>query len=100
MSRQYADHITVRCAAPTGGAEQDAPPPEQFVWRRRRYRVLEVVQRWVEVGFWWRAARAADEEYDMWRVEAAAERRRGHVGQYDLCRHRGTDRWFLVRAFD
>ncbi len=100
MSRQYSDQITVRCAA-AAPMDPDGQPPEQFVWRRRRYRVVSILQRWVEVGSWWRAAgSAADEEYELWRVEAAAERRQHQAGQYDLCRHRGTGHWFLVRAFD
>ena len=101
MTRRYADRITVRYPDP--GAGRDAagadPVPAWFVWRHRRYRVLQVAGRWVEVGSWWRAAQATDEEFDLWRVEAVAERHRQR-GQYDLCRHRGSGRWFLVRAFD
>jgi hypothetical protein len=98
MSRQYAHHITVQCQG--SDSAEGGPSPQRFVWRRRRYRVLAVVQRWVEVGSWWRGASAIDEEYDLWRVEAAAERQQGDTGQYDLCQHRGSGHWFLVRAFD
>ncbi len=100
MARQYADRITAHCAQSVSGAAAAVEPrPERFLWRGRRYRVLAVVQHWVEVGLWWRGARATDEEYDLWRVEAAAGRQ-GQVGQFDLCRHRETGHWFLVRAFD
>ena len=98
MSRQYADHITVRCSSSV--AAQDGPPPERFIWRRRRYRVLAILRHWIEVGSRWRSASATDEEYDLWRVEAAAERQQDDTGQYDLCRHRRTGRWSLVRTFD
>lgn len=106
MSRQYADRIAVQCRASellplaTDGAP-DAAVPSRFTWRRRRYRVLAVLQHWIEVGAWWRGASAVDEEYEMWRVEAAAERSvRGVAGHFDLRRHRSSDSWFLVRAFD
>ena len=95
MSRQYADRITVRCLT-----EGEDAPPEQFVWRRRRYRVRAVLQRWVEVGCWWRGQDAADEEYQVWRVEAAPERQQERAGHYDLRQHRGTGGWVLDRAFD
>ena len=98
MARRYADGITVHCPVPVAAATADVHP-SWFVWRRRRYRVLSVAARWVEVGSWWRVARTDDEEYDLWRVEAADERLR-RSGQYDLCRHRGSGQWFLVRAFD
>jgi hypothetical protein len=116
MSRQYADQVLVRSApalasasigGPSGGACLAAAeaPPQEFLWRGRIYRVQAVLQHWIEAGAWWRGpagpagASAAAEEYDLWRVEAAAGRR-APQGQYELCRHRGTGRWFLVRAFD
>jgi len=98
MSRRYAHQITVQCSSPS--IADEAPTPQRFVWRRRRYRIRAVVQHWVEVGSWWRSASAADVEYEVWRVEAATERRLAPVGQYDLCQHQGSGHWFLVRAFD
>ena len=101
MTRRYADRITVRHSYPGAAADGAGadPAPAWFVWRRRRYQVQQVAGRWVEVGCWWRAAQAADEEFDLWRVEAVAQRQ-GQRGQFDLCRHRGSGQWFLVRVFD
>jgi hypothetical protein len=104
MSRQYADQVLVRCApvpVPAVHVPFGAAPPEQFLWRNRIYRVRAVLQHWIEAGAWWRSpgGPAADEEYDLWRVEAAAGRS-APLGQYELCRDRSTDRWFLVRTFD
>lgn len=105
MSRQYADRIAVHCCAPEmlpaagGTAGWETSQPQRFTWRRRRYRVLEVLLRWVEVGSWWRTTAAVDEEYELWRV-AAQRSPAGAVGHFELCRHRVSDQWFLVRAFD
>ena len=104
MSRRYADRIevAVRSAVHPGpGGSDGTVPPDRFVWRRRRYRVRAVLQCWIETGSWWSTAGDAEEEYQMWRVEAAAERSAARaVGQFDLCRHPGSGHWFLVRAFD
>lgn len=106
MSRQYADPIAVHCCEPalcepagSAGSVREAAEPQRFTWRRHRYRVLAVLLRWVEVGSWWRTASTVDEEYEMWRVEAQRSPG-GAVGHFDLCRHRSSDHWFLVRAFD
>ena len=101
MSRQYADHITVRCSSGTSSGTPD-PAPDRFLWRRRWYRVRAVLQRWIEAGAWWRGGDAVD-EYQFWRVEAEPERRwgaGGAAGHYDLCRHLASSDWFLVRTFD
>lgn len=109
MSRQYADRIAVSCrasdllpgAADSASAVPDGAAPCRFTWRRRRYRVVAVLQRWVEVGAWWSGGRAVDEEFEMWRVEAATEAStKGAVGHFDLRQHRTSGSWFLVRAFD
>lgn len=99
MSRRYADHITVD--HPRSIAAFDDPAPDRFRWRGRAYLVLNVLQHWVEVGPWWLDPDTArEEEYHFWRVEAATGRGQRTAGQYDLCRHRSTGRWFLARAFD
>ena len=105
MSRRYADHITVDHPGPIAAFDDSAPV--RFRWRGRSYLVLNVLQHWVEIGPWWLDPDTTrEEEYHFWRVEAAmgrgaaAGRGRRTAGQYDLCRHRSTGRWFLARAFD
>lgn len=126
MSRRYADRIAVDAlpestpgalrtgigatgigatgAGATGAGATGAggfEVPQAFVWRRRRYRVRAVLQRWIEVGAWWRTSDAVDQEYQLWRVEAGAQYPPGSpAGHFDLCRHQGTGHWFLLRTFD
>jgi hypothetical protein len=61
-----------------------------FIWRKRLYRVLEVIDCWREPSEWWdgKAARL------FLRVNA----RNTSAGIYELCRL-GED-WFLSRVLD
>lgn len=93
MVRLVEESIEVRLGEPqrTGtrcqrGAGSIAP--EQFLWRGRLYRVIEVVDHWQERHAWWRAA--AEQPLaqvplarDVWRVEASRGRS-SPPGVYDL----------------
>ena len=61
-----------------------------FIWRRRLYRVLEVLDWWREPSEWWneKAVRL------FFRVNA----RHSSTGIYELC-NLGKD-WFLSRVLD
>lgn len=92
-----------------GGAGSAAP--EQFLWRGRLYRVIEVVDHWQERHPWWRAA--AEQPLaqvplarDVWRVEASRGRS-STPGVYDLGVDGGGARagsagpgWMLLRTQD
>ena len=57
MAKRYDEDVQV---------ERDAGMPAVFVWRGRRYQVVDVIGRWRIEGRWWADGR--DREY--WRVEA------------------------------
>ena len=78
----------------------DCGKPGEFVWRGRRYRVLQVLSHWVEAVPWWVNLRGtghgASLQRTVWRVEATS--RAGTTGVYDLCV--ASDRWRLLRVID
>ena len=61
-----------------------------FIWRKRLYRVLEVLGWWREPSEWWNAK----EMRFFIRVNAE----NSSVGTYELCRL--GESWFLSRVFD
>ena len=94
LARRYDEPIDV---------ERRDDVPSSFVRRGRRYAVQVVLAHWWETGAWWQAADLtaglADDEREMWRVEAS--RGRGHgSGVYDLCLDWTAGGWTLVRAQD
>lgn len=64
--------------------------PAAFIWRRRLYRVLDILSSWWEPSDWWEGK----PESFMLRVSAT----RGIPGVYEL-RKTGTV-WFLYRVLD
>lgn len=81
MSKRYDEPVAV---------ERDAGMPAGFLWRDRRYRVLNVIGRWRIEGRWWEGGR----EREYWRVEAQG----GLV--CDLYNDRRQGRWLLERIWD
>jgi hypothetical protein len=65
--------------------------PRSFLWRGRRYRVDDVLARWVVDTGWWNPATRTSRRY----VRVAAE---GRV--FDLCYDRLRKGWFLERALN
>lgn len=63
--------------------------PAAFVWRRRRYRVERVVQRWVIETGWWDERIAVRRHY--WRVRAGGR-------LFDLCLDRRAGVWHMERC--
>lgn len=110
--RVYNDSIRVSVAAEQAG-------PRAFVWRGRRFEVLEVFSHWAERTPWWRTALLPLEpgqthtgvaenlqdgmQDEVWRVEAVPGRAGGAgraetAGVYDLAR--SGERWCLRRVLD
>lgn len=81
MAKRYDQQVQV---------EQDGGLPAAFLWRDRRYEVMDVIGRWRIEGRWWEEGR--DREY--WRVQA----RGGAV--YDLYLDRRAGVWRLERLWD
>ncbi len=65
--------------------------PRSFLWRGRRYRVDDVLARWVVDTGWWNPATRTSRRY----LRVAAD---GRV--FDLCYDRLRKGWFLVRALN
>ena len=87
MSRRYQAEVI--------GVE--GRPPAGFRWRRRRYRVREVLAHWVEATAWWQGSNAGSSRtQEVWRVEAVS--RTGDVGVYDLVVN--AEVWRLLRVID
>ena len=63
--------------------------PDTFIWRKRHYRILEVINRWRQPALWDNNA-----VYSFLRVNAA----NSSTGTYELCQI-GED-WFLHRVVD
>ena len=61
-----------------------------FIWRKRLYRVLEVIDRWREPSEWWHGNTMPL----FFRVNA----KNSSAGIYELCKL-GED-WFLSRVLD
>jgi hypothetical protein len=64
--------------------------PDAFIWRRRLYRVKEVVGWWREPAEWWR------EKTMRFFVRVVAKN--SNSGTYEL--YRLADQWFLHRVLD
>ncbi len=117
MVRLVEESIEVRLGEPqrTGADRQQGEgsvAPEQFLWRGRLYRVIEVVDHWQERHPWWRAATEQPLAQvplarDVWRVEASRGRSSA-PGVYDLGVDGGDARrgsagssgWLLLRTQD
>ncbi len=102
MSRRYSEPVRVVAAVSPDPAE--AQSPQSFVWRRRSYRVVAVLARWIEAEQWWRLAGFGADggvgDSVVWRVEASS--RGNPAGVFDLRNRTGAERsdWFLIREFD
>ena len=63
---------------------------DAFIWRRRLYKVLEVIGTWREPSKWWNG-----EAIPLFvRVNA----KNSSISSYELCKLR--DKWFLIRILD
>ncbi len=109
--RRYGEPIDVRKGLVAGGEA-----PEQFVWRDRLWVVRTILGHWVETGAWWeqagvsallgvsdeaaatRATAELLEEREVWRVEAARDRRSS--GVFDLAFSWGGEPWRLLCSLD
>ncbi len=66
--------------------------PAAFIWRRRLYRIINILSRWHEPSAWWNG------EPVRYLVRVSAAGRSGIEGVYELCRN-GKD-WLLSRLLD
>jgi len=82
VSRQIDEPITVHVSRES--------VPTAFIWRRRLYRVVEILSWWREASEWWSG------EPVRILIRVTAEQR--GVGIYELCK--SGSRWFLRRVFD
>jgi hypothetical protein len=64
--------------------------PTAFIWRRRLYRVVEILSWWREASEWWNG------EPVRILIRVTAERR--GAGIYELCKSDSS--WFLRRVLD
>lgn len=63
----------------------------RFFWRRgRRYRVLQVLERWRDTGCWW----AGEAAKLFWRLETVGG------GLWEVYWDTEQDRWYLYRIYD
>jgi hypothetical protein len=65
--------------------------PTAFIWRRRNYRVIEVIYRWWEPARWW------DGENARLLVQLLAANGTT-TGIYELAKHDAD--WYLLRVLD
>jgi hypothetical protein len=76
--------------------------PIAFVRRQRGYVIRAVLAHWWETGAWWESTDltggVADDEREMWRVEAAAPGRSAVV--VELAHSTTTGRWSLTAVLD
>jgi len=82
VSRQIDEPITVHISRES--------VPTAFIWRRRLYRVVEILSWWREAAEWWNG------EQVRVLIRVTAERR--GAGTYELCR--SDSAWFLHRVLD
>lgn len=93
--RRYDEPIEVRLREVDG-----AVGPEQFLWRRRLWRVLSVETRWKETADWW--SRPGDDllaESEVWRVVAASGRS-ATPGVYELAHPVAGHDWLMRAVVD
>jgi hypothetical protein len=100
LARRYAEPIDV---------ERRDDQPVAFTRQGRHYTVRAVLAHWYETPAWWEGDDAgdaddgcgisvADDEREMWRVEAAT--RGGTVGVVEICFSWVRGRWALTAAHD
>ena len=82
VSRQIDEPITVHISRES--------VPTAFIWRRRLYRVVEILSWWREASEWWNG------EQVRILIRVTAERK--GAGTYELCR--SDSAWFLHRVLD
>jgi hypothetical protein len=82
MSKLFNEPITVHC--------KEQNPPDAFIWRRRLYRVENVIRWWRQPAKWW------DGESE--KLFLMVNARNGTVGTYELYLTDGN--WFLCRLLD
>ncbi len=64
--------------------------PAAFIWRKRLYRVVEVIGWWREPSEWWMGKTV--------RFFVRVNAQNTSIGTYELCRL--GEAWFLYKAFD
>ena len=64
--------------------------PTAFIWRKRLYRVFEVIGWWREPSEWWMGKAV--------RFFVRVNAQNTSIGTYELCRL--GEVWFLYKAFD
>lgn len=68
-----------------------------FVWRGKRYDVIQILNRWALTSGWWRGKQAKDQQF----FKVTARRtRETTVGTYELCYDKMSGEWRLVRVMD
>ena len=64
--------------------------PDAFIWRKRVYRVIEILSWWREPAEWWKG--------EAMRFFVRVNAQNASIGTYELCRLGNS--WFLDRGFD
>lgn len=82
MAKLINEPVRVHCA-------QDNTP-EAFIWRKRLYRVVEVLSRWQEPADWWNGKPP--------RLFVRVNARNNSIGAYEL--YLSGDSWVLHRVLD
>lgn len=82
VSRQIDEPITVHISRES--------VPTAFIWRRRLYRVVEILSWWREASEWWNG------EQVRILIRVTAERK--GAGTYELCKSDSI--WLLRRVLD
>lgn len=82
VSRQIDEPITVHISRES--------VPTAFIWRRRLYRVVEILSWWREASEWWNGGQVRI------LIRVTAERR--GAGIYELCKSDSI--WLLHRVLD
>jgi len=87
--------------------ETDGSAPIEFIYRGRRFRIHNILNRWCEAGGWWnrisdgvyRASNSPNSQNDLndnaraiWRVEAAPI---GAVATFELEKDEATGKWLI-----
>ncbi len=68
-----------------------------FIWRGKRYDVLQIANFWVSSSGWWRGKEAKDQQF----FKVVAKRSREETtGTYELCYDNIGKTWRLVRVLD
>ncbi len=68
-----------------------------FIWQRRRYDVVRIVNRWVRTANWWKGSQAIDNQYFKVLAKPAREEA---IGLYELCYDQIGKAWRLLRVLD